>query len=364
MIQKNTPICDMKTPAGIGKIDEVVNGLKYYSVLTAALKTGIFDWLDENGPSDKEVITSSLEFNGMFTRCFLATLEDMGFISEEKGMFSNTELTENFLISKSPFYQGDLILSHKEGSSKWNDLAGNIKNQNERIAGFEEGPSQGHINSIAQRGIRGEFQTIVSRIANWDKFSQSKKALDIGGGHGLYCVALCQKNPDLKAVVFDKPHIVPVALDYVEKYGMKNQISVVAGDMTKAIPHDDYDIIMMSHLLYKFRNDLPCIIKKVSESMKDGGLLVLNHWFCSTGCLPETGHAINDLEKSLISFGHPLCHPDEFAKVLNTNGFEVIESSMVPTAYGNSTLHLAVFNKSAKKSSEDTNDENSCCKCR
>ncbi len=44
-----------------------------------------------------------------------------------------------------------------------------------------------------------------------------------------------------------------------------------------------YDIVLISHLMYRFRNDMPFVFRKMHSCLKLGGLFVLNHWFCGPG---------------------------------------------------------------------------------
>jgi tRNA1(Val) A37 N6-methylase TrmN6 len=40
----------------------------------------------------------------------------------------------------------------------------------------------------------------------------AKRLLDVGGGSGAFSIALCQRNPELRATVLDFPNVIDVAL--------------------------------------------------------------------------------------------------------------------------------------------------------
>ena len=88
-----------------------------------------------------------------------------------------------------------------------------------------------------------------------------------GGGHGLYAIALCQANPYLKGVVFDKPHVIGCTNHYIELYQMEGRLSAQGGDICTDSYGSGYDIVIISHVLYKFRKNLEMIFDKVSDCL-------------------------------------------------------------------------------------------------
>lgn len=164
----------------------------------------------------------------------------------------------------------------------------------------------------------------------------------------MYAIALCQANLGLKAVVFDKPRVIPYTVEYIDWYSMKDRISVQGGDIMQDYPGSGYDIVIISHLLYKFRKDLPAFLSKVSGCLRTGGLLVSNHWFCSPGCSMPPG-GLMELDKSLNSFGYPLGHPDDLIASLDKCGFEVLNIRDVTSVYGDSKLYMATKGRSGRK---------------
>jgi hypothetical protein len=51
------------------------------------------------------------------------------------------------------------------------------------------------------------------------------------------------------------------------------------------------------------------------------------------------------LDKSLQSFGHPLCHPEDFSASLGACGFTLVDETEVPGIFGETKLHMAVKNQ-------------------
>lgn len=333
-------LMNLRLPAGIEKLDKIMEGYQSFQVLVAALDLGLFEIMDQKGPGDRNEIAEWVGINGMFARAFLDTLVDMGFMTRKDEKYSNSKAANNFLLRRSPFFQSDWVKNVVQGGH-WKNLTSSLKVDQPPKDNFNAGPSPTFIDALGQRAMRGELQAVTETISNWDGFYTAEKMLDLGGGHGLYSIALCQDNPHLKGVIYDKPHIMETTSRYIANYGMSDRLEVMGGDVCTDSLGEGYDIVIISHLLYKFRNNLEPIFDKVVGSLNPGGLLVTNHWFCATGCVAQDD-GVRELSKALQSFGHPLCHVEDFDNLFSLKGFKLLSTSEVPTAFGSSRLNLAV----------------------
>ncbi|OIQ08052.1 O-methyltransferase [Moorella thermoacetica] len=221
MSNRPKSLVDLVCPHGVERIDGFTAGYQAYQVLKAALELGLFDWLAENGPGYREEITTTLKLNGMITRSFLQALVD-----EKYGL---TELAEVFLVRWSPCYQGDLFLSIARPDSRWNNFKDTLTAAKPPQQEFDAVPTPDFIKALAQRSLRGELQAVTRSIIAWQGFSLARTLLDLGGGHGLYAIALCQVNPNLKAVVFDKPHVIACTGEFIWQYGLEDRVIVRGG---------------------------------------------------------------------------------------------------------------------------------------
>jgi SAM-dependent methyltransferase len=353
-------LTDLKVPRGIKAIDDLASGYKAYQVLITATEKGLFDWLDEHGESTAEEISMAMKINGMFIRSFLQSLVDMGVLSAEDDRYANTSLAADFLISSKPCYQGDWVMAVSGKASKWEKLEATLKLDKPGAEEFYVGQGQEYVNAMAERSLRGELQAVAKKIVAWEGFPKAKRVLDVSGGSGLYAIALCQVNPKLEAVVFDRPGIVPYTKEYLGRYSMDGRVVIRGGDILKDDIGSGYDIVILSHVLYKYRRDFPAVFSKVSKCMNAGGLLVANHWFCSPGCGKAPG-GIMELDKSLNSLGHPLCHPYEFSDSLDKSGFDVLSVTSVTSAYKPSKLLMATKGLPGQKRASKKKNSCACC---
>lgn len=332
----------LEVPAGLETLNQFAAGYQRFAILEAALDLGIFAFLAEHGPCDRETIAQGCGILGMLLRPLLACLVDMELIRRENEHYSNSSLAEHFLLAGSPLYQGDWLRNIRH-HSHWSDLTTALQRTEPKQARTSggDGPGAAFIDALGQRAVRGELQAVTRQISTWEGFAGAKKMLDIGGGHGLYAIALCQENPNLRATILDRPNVLPVTARNIKCFGMQDRCSLMEGDICAGNFGQGYDIVLISHLLYKFRKNLEPIFRQVKACLKTGGLLVTNHWFCAQGCVPEKD-SVTELGKSLQSFGHPLCREEEFSRLLAENGMQPLAMQIVPTHFGPSRLIMAV----------------------
>ncbi|KNF08685.1 hypothetical protein CLPU_6c01710 [Gottschalkia purinilytica] len=339
-MNRESNLVDIVIPEKIEIINNLTESFKAHQVLIAALEVGLFDWIYENGESTREEIIEGIKINGMFSRSFLSTLLSLGFLQLNSDKYTNTEVTNKFLVSKSKYYQGNWIKRNTGSSSKWNNLKDNIIAKEENDSTSDDNLELSLIKGLQERSLRGELQNIVGHVTSWNGFSKSKKILDMGDEYGLYSIALSQLNSNLTGTILSNSHDIKVTEKYIAKYNLANKLKILQNDATSNEIDANNDIVLVSHSLYKHRKKLGDIFDNINKLLKEGGLAVFNHWFCGPGCGSSNG--LKELDKSLFSGGHPLCHSEKFAKLLEDYGFELIKTLDIPSYNGISKLHMAI----------------------
>ncbi len=342
--QKNLIDID-PNPAGSESIGTIIQGYKAYQILKAVIELSLFDFLDQSGLSSLEEISIATNINTRYIHSLLQTLVELGLLIKLDHRYCNSELAGQFLVKSSSNYQGDIIRMVEE-SGKWNNLQERLTRSGTKKRYDNTGIGWDTIKSLSQRSLQGELQAVSQAIVKWKGFPQADSVLDIGGGHGLYTISLCQVNPSLKGLVFEQAHVTDLTKKFISRYHLENRVKVQAGDIAEDTPTGRHDIVLVSHFLYKFSQDLPSMLNKISSCLKPGGLLASNHWFIQTN---DTSSIIEqmglyELDKSLNSPGHNICPLEEFAVQLNRAGFSVFKILDIPSSFDGSKLHMAVKN--------------------
>ena len=344
---------DLRVPQVVSNLEEILTGFRAYKALKAALDLGLFELLEQEPGLGREEIVRRLKINGMFIRSFLQALVDTGLITQDGDAYQNTETAEHFLVQSSPLFQGDWINEETGQNSWWDALADHLQKEKPEAKAFDQAPRTEFIRALGQALHAGRTAGRGPGGVPLGKNSPTPAWFwTWAGGHGLYAIALCQLNPQLRGVVYDKPHVLPELQRFIDSYQMADRLKPVGGNIDTDDIGSGYDIIIVSHLMYKFRKDLPGFLNKVRQALRPDGLLVSNHWFCAPGCIPNNGLA--EMDKAFLSFGHPLCYIEKFHELLEQNGFSLLAAKEIPSTFGTSNLHLAC-------NGQQTGERAECC---
>ncbi len=100
--------------------------------------------------------------------------------------------------------------------------------------------------------------------------------LDIGGGTGIYSIAFLQRNPDLKAIILDRPEVLRVAGEFAAQYGVADRVGLRPGDMfTGAFPTVDF--VLFSNVLHDWDvDDCRSLVRRAAESLRPGGSILVH----------------------------------------------------------------------------------------
>lgn len=273
MCDDTTPVPDLAAVPGISPanpltfLDTALTGVRQYHAVIAALDLGLFGILRKpmTGPECARILGCRPEI----VTILCDGLVTLGLLEKSGDRFRNSELTLNILVDGAPFPQQHALAFQRKLAGFWMDLP--------RIA--KDGPVTCDraqmfrdviIPSMAENCRCGLLQQVISRVAAIPEFPAARRLLDLGGGHGLYSIAFCQKNPDLNAVVFDLPPVTGATRDFISRY-QADRVSILPGNFFKDPIGSGYDIIFSSS---NPGGKVPELIPKIAGALNPGGLFI------------------------------------------------------------------------------------------
>ena len=99
-----------------------------------------------------------------------------------------------------------------------------------------------------------------------------QRVLDIAAGHGMFGIALAQRNPQAEVVAVDWAGVLKVASENAAKMGVAARHRGVPGDAFKVDWGTGYDLALMTNFLHHFdRETCTSLLRKTAASLKPGG---------------------------------------------------------------------------------------------
>lgn len=246
----------------------VANQLEIFSILSA-----------KRGKSAPEA-ARTVRANSRALRMLLDALVALEVVQKKEDRYFNTPLAEEFLVKGKESYRGAIFHHLHHTWEAWSHLKkavikgtspkikpeASLKEDRERTEAFIRG-----MYSIA----RGTAPKVTARI----ELSKVKKMLDLGGGPGTYAIYFAQKNPRLKAVVFDLPLVIPITKEIIKHHRMEKRVKTKAGDFHEDDFGKGYDLILMSQILHSnSEKECQALIKKAYNALKGGAQIVIHEF--------------------------------------------------------------------------------------
>nr|AFK42082.1 unknown [Lotus japonicus] len=119
-------------------------------------------------------------------------------------------------------------------------------------------------NSIFNEAMASDSRVLNLGLRDCNSVSAELECVvDVGGGTGTTAKILCEKFPNLKCIVFDRPQVV-------ENLSGSNNVSYVGGDMFQSIPKAD--AVLLKLILHDWIDkDCIKILQKCKEAISDNG---------------------------------------------------------------------------------------------
>jgi 2-polyprenyl-3-methyl-5-hydroxy-6-metoxy-1,4-benzoquinol methylase len=107
---------------------------------------------------------------------------------------------------------------------------------------------------VYQRGMRSGIEMPAQWVARHLSLPRNaRQMLDIGGAHGFFSVAICRRNPRLRATILDLPHAIAHAAPLLAEEGMGDRVVHRAGNaLTENLGRETYDLVFMAAVVHHF----------------------------------------------------------------------------------------------------------------
>jgi SAM-dependent methyltransferase len=128
--------------------------------------------------------------------------------------------------------------------------------------------------------LAGRAKNVAPYLAANVPMGDAKLLLDVGGGTGIYAIACVQQNPNLRAVVWDRPEVLKVAHEMVAAYGVGDRVKLVPGDMFADPVPTGADVVLLSNILHDW--DVPeclMLLKRCAGALPPDGRVLIHDVF-------------------------------------------------------------------------------------
>jgi hypothetical protein len=128
--------------------------------------------------------------------------------------------------------------------------------------------------------LAGRAKNVAPLLAERVPLAEAGTLLDVGGGTGIYSIACLQKNPRLRAIVWDRPEVLKVTREMADAHGVADRLDTRSGDMFADPVPGAADVHLLSNVLHDW--DVPAcraLIGRCAAALPAGGRLLIHDVF-------------------------------------------------------------------------------------
>ncbi|GAB4579805.1 MAG: methyltransferase [Anaerolineales bacterium] len=248
-----------------------------FQTVAAAVRLGIFEAL-KNGPRTPISLAKNLELSPHGVNLLLETLATLGYTTLQGEAYANTPMTAKWLTSDaeadfSPYFTfWETVIP-----ALWGRLDESLRTGHAPVNLYEWIENQPETSAAFQRAMIAIARLIKTEIAEKLKFlTGAKRLLDVGGGHGEYAVAICQKYPGLNAVIFDTPQALATGRAHVSASGLTSRITYQEGSFLTNELGTGFDTLLLFNITHGFDGAQNAeLFRKAKRALNPRGRVVI-----------------------------------------------------------------------------------------
>ncbi len=218
-------------------------------ILLTAAELDLFTPLAEK-PHTAKQLSGRLGCDSRALAILLDALAAMGLIEKRDGAYRTPPEAAPFLSGESPRSVIPMILHAAHLWESWSDLTPIIR-------GTE--PSQAPASSARDADELSAFigamhvvgLPLAERIVAVIGPGTARNLLDVGGASGTYTLAFLRAAPEMKATLFDRPEVIPMARARLAEAGLLDRVRLAAGDFYRDELPVGHDLALLSAIIHQ-----------------------------------------------------------------------------------------------------------------
>lgn len=312
--------------------------------LSVALELDIFESLDAQ-PDSADGLAERRDFDARGLRALLPMLMQLGFLALHGGRYQLTEAGKQYMLKGSPFFWGGLFKRLSATMVAHKLLLETINKERARAATRRpvDGWESGHVDMALARDVTAFMHSHSAAaaygMARTCDFTGIRKVLDVGGGSGVFSIALAGLRPDIYCSIMELPTICELAHQYIEEAGVTAQVDTIVVDMFRQPWPLGFDAHFFSNVFHDW-SVATCIdlAKKSYAALPPGGCILLHEMLLDDSATAPAPAVAFSLLMAMGTLGQQFTL-DQLREILESAGFRDVSCQH---SYGYYSLVRAV----------------------
>lgn len=213
----------------------------------AGTKLDLFTELADNPKSAKD-LAAAISVDPNWLQPLLFALVASGLLTEDEGIFRNSDEADHYLVRGRPYFIGD-VGNLFEDLWRGAFLAAESVKAGKPLAAHDYAGMSDEAVSSFFRGQHPDALLAGWKLADAADFTGLRNLVDVGGGSGGLALALCERYPKLRAKVVELPAVTRVASRFIADSSVHERVTAVAADLLEKPLTGNFDVAVIRSLL-------------------------------------------------------------------------------------------------------------------
>ncbi|WP_433529979.1 methyltransferase [Micromonospora sp. CA-263727] len=259
----------------------------------------------------------------------LAACASLGLLERAGEGYRNTALAEEFLVPGRPHYFGGQVRYCDERTYlPWHRIGEALRT--DRPLTWDPDTQESMFTTADPVMLALFWEAMYSTssftaraLGEAYDFGAHRRLLDVGGGAGAFPIELCRLYPELRATVFDLPHVATKAEEKIAAVGLTDRIATASGNfLTDPALPAGHDVILLSMILHDWdETQNRAILARCHAALPSGGAIVISELLLNDERTGPPAAALMGMNMLLETEGGKNYSAAEYATWLADTGF-------------------------------------------
>jgi len=297
------PIATPELPSAV-PLMALSTGFWAFKTLAAAHELDLFSRLAGGPGTTAGELAQALGLHPRPAEMLLTGCAALGLLEKTDGRYRNTPLSEAYLVRGKPYYFGGFVqMADKRLYAGWGRLTEALCTNRPTTwdpavqSSMFDGEDPTML-ALFWEAMHSVSTMTARKLGEAVDLSDFRRLLDIGGGSGAYDIELCKQYGELRATVFDLPHVAAIAAGKITEAGLTDRIETAGGNFFKQLP-GDHDVHLLSMILHDWDEAKNrALLRRSFEALPSGGAVVISELLVNddkTGPAPAALMSLNML---------------------------------------------------------------------
>jgi acetylserotonin N-methyltransferase len=314
-------------------VTELIEAFRRSKAMFAAVSLGVFDALEPK-PRSVNTLAEELRVKADPLERLLDACVGLKLLRRHGADYENEPVASTYLCRSSArtltgyiLYSNDVLFrlwthmedAMREGTPRWKQAFGVEGSIFDHFFRTEEAKE------TFVQGMHGLGILSSPEVVEAFDLSQFRRMADLGGATGHLAIAACERNPGLRAVVFDLPAVIESARVYARSSIASQRIEVMAGDFfDDELP--EADLFAMGRILHDWPEDrIRALLAKIYRRLPVGGAILIAEKLLYEGKSGPISAQLQSLNMLMCTEGKERTL-SEYRGLLENAGFRNVQS--------------------------------------